>query len=234
MTGPAKRADIVVREIEVIPNGREQTQVFNGRLETAVQHEVEFPAGVHPRRQQDLGAALSRPAEPGDRRHGRHSAHALRLLRADLLEHLSQRAGARLHEAHQEADAGSARQGRRLHRQRLSAPADLRSSRRRILLVRPGAGQQDPDRLRPDGILRHVEGLRRGPEADRSARSSGWPRSSRRMEAGSRTPPSSTKAPPTATTPTCCASPPTSPGRSRTPATRDRRSRRPGSLSSST
>jgi uncharacterized protein YfaS (alpha-2-macroglobulin family) len=39
------RADIVVREIEVIPNGREQTMVFNGRLEQTVQREVNFPAG---------------------------------------------------------------------------------------------------------------------------------------------------------------------------------------------
>jgi uncharacterized protein YfaS (alpha-2-macroglobulin family) len=40
----ADRADIVVREIEVIPNGREQSLVFNGRLETTTQHEVAFPA----------------------------------------------------------------------------------------------------------------------------------------------------------------------------------------------
>jgi hypothetical protein len=38
------RADIVVREIEVIPNGREQTEVFNGRLENTVQHKLSFPA----------------------------------------------------------------------------------------------------------------------------------------------------------------------------------------------
>src|SRR5207244_4410326 len=44
MKGGANRADIVVREIEVIPNGREQNLVFNGRLETTVQHEVNFPA----------------------------------------------------------------------------------------------------------------------------------------------------------------------------------------------
>ncbi len=42
------RADIVVREIEVIPNGREQNQVFNGRLEHAVQHEVGFPPNAIP------------------------------------------------------------------------------------------------------------------------------------------------------------------------------------------
>jgi len=44
MKGGANRADIVVREIEVIPNGREQSVVFNGRLETTAQHEVAFPA----------------------------------------------------------------------------------------------------------------------------------------------------------------------------------------------
>jgi uncharacterized protein YfaS (alpha-2-macroglobulin family) len=44
MNGQASRADIVVREIEVIPNGREQNLVFNGRLENTVQHELRFPA----------------------------------------------------------------------------------------------------------------------------------------------------------------------------------------------
>jgi hypothetical protein len=44
MNGDANRADIVVREIEVIPNGREQNLVFNGRLESNVQHELKFPA----------------------------------------------------------------------------------------------------------------------------------------------------------------------------------------------
>ncbi|MGO9270083.1 MAG: carboxypeptidase regulatory-like domain-containing protein [Terriglobia bacterium] len=48
MKGGANRADIVVREIEVIPNGREQNLVFNGRLENTVQHEVNFPANAIP------------------------------------------------------------------------------------------------------------------------------------------------------------------------------------------
>ena len=43
MSGASNAADIVVREIEVVPNGREQNVVFNGRLETAVEHEVSFP-----------------------------------------------------------------------------------------------------------------------------------------------------------------------------------------------
>jgi len=42
------RADIVIREIEVVPDGREQSLVFNGRLESAVQHAVNFPAAAIP------------------------------------------------------------------------------------------------------------------------------------------------------------------------------------------
>jgi uncharacterized protein YfaS (alpha-2-macroglobulin family) len=48
MDGPAKRADIVVREIEVVPNGRAQTMAFNGRLETSVEHTVSFPPNAIP------------------------------------------------------------------------------------------------------------------------------------------------------------------------------------------
>ncbi|HEV3197393.1 MAG TPA: MG2 domain-containing protein [Bryobacteraceae bacterium] len=44
MDGPAKRADIVVREIEVVPNGREQSMVFNGRLDSTVRHQMDFPS----------------------------------------------------------------------------------------------------------------------------------------------------------------------------------------------
>ena len=43
MKGSTKRADVVVREIEVVPNGREQNIVFNGQLESAASHTVEFP-----------------------------------------------------------------------------------------------------------------------------------------------------------------------------------------------
>jgi A-macroglobulin TED domain/Alpha-2-macroglobulin family/Carboxypeptidase regulatory-like domain/A-macroglobulin receptor binding domain len=48
MNGEAKRADIVVREIEVIPNGREQNVVFNGRLENNVRHVLNFPLTAVP------------------------------------------------------------------------------------------------------------------------------------------------------------------------------------------
>ncbi len=43
MKGTSERADVVVREVEVIPNGREQNLVFNGNLENSVQHELRFP-----------------------------------------------------------------------------------------------------------------------------------------------------------------------------------------------
>jgi uncharacterized protein YfaS (alpha-2-macroglobulin family) len=48
MDDPAKRADIVVREIEVVPNGREQTLAFNGRLDSAVRHQLDFPSASIP------------------------------------------------------------------------------------------------------------------------------------------------------------------------------------------
>ncbi len=47
--GGAGRSDVVVREIEVIPNGREQDLVFNGRLEsTPVRQQLDFPAASIP------------------------------------------------------------------------------------------------------------------------------------------------------------------------------------------
>jgi uncharacterized protein YfaS (alpha-2-macroglobulin family) len=45
---PGTHQDIVVREIEVVPNGREQNLVFNGRLETSAKHNLEFPAEAIP------------------------------------------------------------------------------------------------------------------------------------------------------------------------------------------
>ena len=48
MDGTAKRADIVVREIEVVPNGREQTIAFNGRLDSFAEHVVHFPVDAIP------------------------------------------------------------------------------------------------------------------------------------------------------------------------------------------
>jgi len=46
--GANAREDVVVREIQVIPNGREQNIVFNGRLESSAQHDLKFPANAIP------------------------------------------------------------------------------------------------------------------------------------------------------------------------------------------
>ncbi len=48
LAGKDSREDIVIREIQVIPNGREQNLVFNGRLEKAAQHDLKFPADAIP------------------------------------------------------------------------------------------------------------------------------------------------------------------------------------------
>ncbi|HEX3875577.1 MAG TPA: MG2 domain-containing protein [Bryobacteraceae bacterium] len=56
MDGADKRADIVVREIEVVPNGREQTMAFNGRLDSSARQQVNFPAEAIP----DASAILVR------------------------------------------------------------------------------------------------------------------------------------------------------------------------------
>ncbi len=48
IAGAPNHADIVVREIEVVPNGREQNIVFNGQLETSVAHQINLPADAIP------------------------------------------------------------------------------------------------------------------------------------------------------------------------------------------
>jgi uncharacterized protein YfaS (alpha-2-macroglobulin family) len=48
MNGDARRADIVVREIEVVPNGREQNLVYNDRLENVLRQDVTFPPNAIP------------------------------------------------------------------------------------------------------------------------------------------------------------------------------------------
>jgi len=42
------REDIVVREIEIVPNGREQNLVMNGRLDSTAAHDLNFPADAIP------------------------------------------------------------------------------------------------------------------------------------------------------------------------------------------
>jgi uncharacterized protein YfaS (alpha-2-macroglobulin family) len=48
MHGAEERQDEVVRESEVVPNGQPQDIVFNGRLDSAVQHAIHFPQSAIP------------------------------------------------------------------------------------------------------------------------------------------------------------------------------------------
>lgn len=48
LEGPAGRADIIIRDIEVVPDGRQQTIAFNGRVQTSVEHVVTFPPDAIP------------------------------------------------------------------------------------------------------------------------------------------------------------------------------------------
>ncbi len=43
-----ERDDVVVREIEVVPNGQEQDLVFNGTIDGSVEHQLKFPVGAIP------------------------------------------------------------------------------------------------------------------------------------------------------------------------------------------
>ncbi len=46
--GADARQDVIVREIEVIPNGREQDEVFNDRLESSAQRDLRFSSSAIP------------------------------------------------------------------------------------------------------------------------------------------------------------------------------------------
>lgn len=48
LNGSARRSDTVIREIEVVPNGREQNAAFNGRLDTTARQEMNFPPAAIP------------------------------------------------------------------------------------------------------------------------------------------------------------------------------------------
>ena len=230
----AERADIVVREIEVVPNGREQNVVFNGRLEKSVEHAVNFPAAAVPKAGRIFvrlyPGPLSQVIEGMDSLlrmpfgcfEQTSSATYPNVLALDYMK----RTGKLTPEVHAKAEG--------LHRQRLPAPADVRSARRRVLVVRPGAGEQDPHGVRADGVLRHVAGARRGRERDPAHAAVARRASSRRTEAGSPIRSSSTKAPPTASIPGPCALRRTWRGRLKTRVTAGRRWNARSSSSSGT
>ena len=154
----------MVREIEVIPNGREQSQVFNGRLENTVQHEVNFPANAIP----DASKIFVR-LYPGPLSQVIEGMDSLLRMPYGCFEQTSsstypnvlaldymKRTKKLTPEVHAKAEGYIANGYQRL-----------------LTFEVPGGGfswfgqapgEQDSDRLRLDGVLRHVEGLRRGPE----------------------------------------------------------------------
>ena len=160
------RADIVVREIEVIPNGREQTQVFNGRLENSIEHRVSFPVGAIPDASKILvrlyPGPLSQVVEgmdailrmPGGCFEQTSSSTYPNVLALDYMKRINKLTP----EVHAKAEGYIGNGYQRA--------VDVRSAGRRILVVREGSGEQDPDLLRADGVLRYVEGPRRGCEGD--------------------------------------------------------------------
>ena len=48
MHGGSDRQDIVVRDIEIVPNGRERDIIFNGRLDSTAEHTIQFPENSIP------------------------------------------------------------------------------------------------------------------------------------------------------------------------------------------
>ena len=156
MAGGNNPADIVVREIEVIPNGREQNVVFNGRLENAAAHDLNFPPeaiadaskifvrlypGPLSQVVEGMDAILHMPYGCFEQT---SSATYPNVLALDYMKRTKKLTP----EIHAKAEGFIANGYQRL--------SDLRSSRRRIFVVRQSARQQDPDGVWADGILRHV------------------------------------------------------------------------------
>ena len=148
-------ADAIRRDIEVVPNGRRVDQSFSGRVEGRIDYPLELPAerieGSTAADRQDL----SRHVHATGGRARFDLPDAARLLRANFVDHVSQRAGPRLSQAHEEVVARRGGQGPAVHSPRLPAAGELRGQWRRLRLVRQSAGQPHPHGLRADGVRRH-------------------------------------------------------------------------------
>ncbi len=119
-------------------------------------------AGAGPRRRDRRhpaadGQDLPRRGQPGGGGARRAAADALRLLRADLVDHLSQHTCARLPQDHGAGLARGADEGGGVHQPRLPAADHVRGRRRprRLQPLRRGAGRPDAHRLWPAGVRRH-------------------------------------------------------------------------------
>jgi uncharacterized protein YfaS (alpha-2-macroglobulin family) len=223
------RADIVVREIEVIPNGREQTMVFNGRLEQAVQHELNFPAGSIAKANTVLvrlyPGPLSQVIEgmdsilrmPGGCFEQTSSSTYPNVLGLDYMKRTKKSTP----ENHAKAENYIANGYQRL-----------------LTFEVPGGGfswigQAPANKILTAYGLMEFSDMSKVYEVDPKViqRTQQWLASQQQPDGSwNRTRTSSMKAPPIAITRMCCASLPTSLGRSRIPATRDRRLRRPVTL----
>jgi uncharacterized protein YfaS (alpha-2-macroglobulin family) len=126
MKGTNARRDIVVREIEVVPNGREQTIAFNGHLDSgSIAHNVAFLAAAIPTPARSSSAStparLSEIMEgmdsilrmPGGCFEQTSSSTYPNVLALDYMKRTKK------------LTPGGPRQGRGLHRQRLPAAAHL-------------------------------------------------------------------------------------------------------------
>ena len=89
-----KREDTVVREIEVVPNGEAKEIVFNGRLETACSQTVRFPTLPSPMRASIFVRLYPGPLSQVIEGMDGILRMPVRMLRADIVDHVSQRAGA--------------------------------------------------------------------------------------------------------------------------------------------
>ena len=155
MSGGNNPADIVVREIEVVPNGREQNVVFNGRLETSAEHEVNFPPAAiadasklfvrlypGPLSQvvEGMDAILRMPFGCFEQT---SSATYPNVLALDYMKRTKKLTP----EVHAKAEGFIANGYQRL--------LTFEVPGRRILVVRQCARQQDFDGIRADGVLRY-------------------------------------------------------------------------------
>ena len=131
-------ADALKKTIEVVPDGRREEQVVNGTLQDIADASPGRAGNRHRGQHQGVREDLSVELQPGGRGAGEHLPAAARLLRADLLDDVSERACPGLPQADGPQSAGGGSQGPPVHPPGLPAAVDLRGPRRRLRLVRPG------------------------------------------------------------------------------------------------
>ena len=134
-------ADAVRRPIEVVPDGRRVEQLASGTLQRPAEVDLAAPEDAIPGQRagdrQDLPVEL----QPARRGPGRDLPAPVWLLRADLVDDLSQRPGPGLPATDRQERAAGRGQGAAVHPPGLPAARQLRGRRRRVRLVRPSPRQ---------------------------------------------------------------------------------------------